>query len=157
MARKTEDFKKIISQNRRARYDYFIDDVLEAGIVLSGTEVKSLRCNAASITESYAEVKETELFLVNAYIPEYEKASTSNHYPRRPRKLLLHKRQIKKLLGLLKSKGTTLVPLSIYFNKQNRAKVELAVVRGKKLYDKRETIKQEDWKRQKARVMKGSN
>lgn len=155
MAKKVQDVIRTVAQNRKARYEYFIEDSFEVGIVLSGTEVKSLRNNAASIAESYAEEGEGEIYLVNAYIPEYEKGTSFNHSPRRPRKLLMHKRQIKKLLGLIKVKGVTLVPLSIYFNKRNLAKVELAVARGKKQHDKREAIKQADWNRQKARVMKG--
>lgn len=157
MAKKVQEQNRVVAQNRKARYEYFIDETLEAGIVLTGTEVKSVRNGGASITESYAEEDSGEIYLVNAYIPEYDKGTSFNHPPRRPRKLLLHKRQIKKLLGALKVKGTTLVPLSIYFNKKNIAKIELAVAHGKKQYDKREAIKQEDWKRQKARLLKGEN
>jgi SsrA-binding protein len=154
--RKPLDYKKNIAQNRRARYDYFIDEVLEVGIVLTGTEVKSLRKNEVSISESHAMVDNGEIFLVNANIPEYDKANQFNHYPRRPRKLLLRKKDIKKLIGLVQRKGCTLVPVSMYFNYKNLAKVELGVARGKKEHDKRETIKQADWQRQKARVLKGS-
>lgn len=156
MSKKPIEQKRMVALNRRARYDYFILETLEAGIVLSGSEVKSLRCNNTSITESHAYEEGGEVFLMNVHIPEYGKASHFSHYPKRPRKLLLHKREIKKIIGLLKTKGITLVPLSIYFNRKNLAKVELAVVKGKKEYDKRETIKAEEWKRQKARLMKGN-
>lgn len=152
--KKADNAVRLVAQNRKARYEYFIDDTLEAGIVLTGTEVKAIRNSQASITESYAEENHGEIFLVNAYIPEYDKGTSFNHVPRRARKLLLHRRQIKKLIGLLKVKGTSLVPLSLYFNKKNLLKVNLAIVRGKKQYDKREAIKQEDWKRQKARLLK---
>lgn len=150
MARKPANFKQIAAQNRKAHYDYFIDEVMEAGIVLTGTEVKSIRENKASINEAFAEVKDGEAYLINANIPEYNKVKFTTHYPRAPRKLLLHKKQIKKLIGYVQKKGFTLVPLSIYFNNTGRLKVELAVVRGKKDYDKRETIKQRDWDRRKA-------
>lgn len=155
MAHRPSNYKKNIAQNRRARYDYFLDEVMEAGIVLTGTEVKSLRNNEASIAESHAVVDGDEIYLVNANIPEYDKANRFNHYPRRPRKLLLRKKVIRRLIGLVQRKGCTLVPVSMYFNYKNIAKVELAVARGKKEHDKRETIKQADWKRQKARVLKG--
>lgn len=153
--KKNADYKKIIAHNRRVRYDYFIDEVIETGIVLTGSEVKSLRSNNASISESYADVEKGYIVLINAFIPEYKPAKFFSHEPRRTRKLLLHKKQIKKLIGLLKIKGMTLVPVSIYFNNKNLVKVELGVVRGKKEYDKRASLKEEDWKRQKARVMKG--
>lgn len=156
MVKKITDHMRTIAQNRRARYDYFILETFESGIVLSGSEVKSLRNSNISITESHAYEEGEEVFLINLHIPEYGKASHFSHYPKRPRKLLLHKKEIKKIIGLLKTKGITLVPLSIYFNKKNLAKIELAVVKGKKEYDKRETIKQEEWKRQKARLMKGN-
>ena len=153
--KKNADYKKIIAHNRRVRYDYFIDEVIETGIVLTGSEVKSLRSNNASISESYADVEKGCIVLINTFIPEYKPAKFFSHEPRRVRKLLLHKKQVKKLIGLLKIKGMTLVPVSIYFNNKNLVKVELGVVRGKKEYDKRASIKEDDWKRQKARVMKG--
>ena len=153
--KKNADYKKIIAHNRRVKYDYFIDEVIETGIVLTGSEVKSLRSNNASISESYADVEKGCIVLINAFIPEYKPAKFFTHEPRRVRKLLLHKKQVKKLIGLLKIKGMTLVPVSIYFNNKNLVKVELGVVRGKKEYDKRASIKEDDWKRQKARVMKG--
>lgn len=155
MARKPDDYKKVIVNNRKAKHDYFIDEVFEAGIVLVGSEVKSLRAHDVNINDAYVSHENGQIVLINAYIPEYDKANNYNHFPRRTRKLLLHKRQIKKLIGMLKTKGVTIVPLSIYFNHKNMAKVEIAVVRGKKEYDKREAIKQADWNREKARILKG--
>ncbi len=154
MAGRPSDYKKVIVHNRRAKYDYFIDEVFEAGIVLVGSEVKSLRANDVNINDAYVNHEDGQIVLINAYIPEYDKAQAFNHFPRRTRKLLLHKRQIKKLVGMLKTKGVTIVPISIYFNNKNIAKVEIALVRGKKEFDKRETIKQKDWNRQKARILK---
>lgn len=154
MARRPDDYKKIVAQNRKAKHDYFIDEVIEAGLVLVGTEAKSLRSHDVNINDAYATVEKGIPMLINAYIPEYKQANNFNHYSRRPRKLLLHAKQIRKLIGALKIQGTTIVPLSIYFNNKNIAKVEIAVVRGKKEYDKRETIKKEEWKREKARIMK---
>ncbi len=144
-----------VAQNRRARFDYFIEDVLEAGIILTGTEVKSLRLGQASVGESYATVKGSEIFLINVYIPEYTKAHVKmQHETRRPRKLLLHKNQMSKLIGAVQRKGTTLVPLSIYFTARGIAKVELGIATGKKQHDKRETEKKRDWQREKSRVMR---
>jgi SsrA-binding protein len=154
MAHKAQDYRKIITTNRRAKYDYFIDQELQAGIVLTGTEVKSLRNSTVSLNESYVEEFSGEMYLINCYIPEYVMANRYNHDPVRKRKLLLCKREIKKLTGLLRIKGVTIVPLVLYFNNRNLVKVDIAVVRGKKLYDKRESIKEKDWNRQKARVMK---
>ena len=145
---------KLIAENRKARHDFFIEDTLEAGIMLAGSEVKSLRDGQSNITESYAEMKEGELYLVNAYIPEYKQASQLNHETRRPRKLLLHKKEIDKLGGLIQRKGMTVVPLKLYFNSRGRAKVELGIAKGKKQHDKRETEKARDWNRQKARLMR---
>lgn len=146
---------KTVAQNRRARFDYFIDDVIEAGIILTGTEVKSLRLGQASINESYATVKGSEIVLVNAYIPEYTKAHAKlQHEVRRPRKLLLHKNEMSKLIGAVQRKGTTLVPLSVYFNVRGIAKVQLGIASGKKQHDKRETEKKRDWQREKSRVMR---
>jgi SsrA-binding protein len=146
---------KTVAQNRRARFDYFIEDVLEAGIMLTGTEVKSLRAGQASVNESYASVDGGALYLVNAYIPEYNKAHVKlQHEVRRPRKLLLHKNQLSKLIGAVQRKGTTLIPLSIYFNKRGIAKVELGIATGKKQHDKRETVKTRDWQREKSRLMR---
>lgn len=146
---------KTVAQNRKARHNYFIEDTMEAGIVLTGTEVKSLRGGQASINESYAGVKEGEIFLVNAYIPEYTKSNAKwQHEVRQPRKLLLHKNQIDKLIAAIQRKGVTIVPLSIFFNKRGLAKVLLGIAAGKKQQDKRDDIKKRDWQREKARVMR---
>ena len=157
MARPTPpafDKKKIVAENRRARYDYFIEDVYEAGIALTGTEVKSLRFGEGSIAESYAEVKNGEVWLVNANVPEFSHGNRHNHVPKRPRKLLLHEREIARLTGAVERKGMTLVPLSVYFNGRGRAKVELALARGKNNADKRQVTKDRDWQRDKARLMR---
>ena len=148
------DKQKIVADNRRARFDYAIDDVFEAGIALTGTEVKSLRFGDGSIGDSYAEVKNGEVWLINSHVPEFSHGNRFNHEPRRPRKLLLNSRQIRKLHGAVAREGMTLVPLSVYFNGRGRAKVELALAKGKKAHDKRETIKARDWKREAARIMK---
>jgi SsrA-binding protein len=145
---------KTVAENRRARFEYFIDAVYEAGIALTGTEVKSLRFGEGSIAESYAEVKDGQVWLVNANIPEFSHGNRFNHEPKRPRKLLLHEREINKLHGAVAREGMTLVPLSVYFNSRGRAKVELALAKGKKTHDKRETIKERDWKRDQARIMR---
>ncbi|WOE74469.1 SsrA-binding protein SmpB [Alterisphingorhabdus coralli] len=150
----TFDKAKTVAENRRARFDFAIDDVFEAGIALQGTEVKSLRFGEGSIAESYAEVKDGEVFLINANIPEFSHGNRFNHDPKRPRKLLLHEREINKMHGAVARKGMTLVPLSIYFNSRGRAKVELALAKGKKAPDKRATIKERDWKRQQGRLLK---
>ncbi|GIX20391.1 SsrA-binding protein SmpB [Erythrobacter cryptus] len=150
----TFDKQKIVAENRRARFDYHVEDVLEAGLMLQGTEVKALRAGEASIAESYAEVRDGEVWLVNANIPEYSHGNRLNHEPRRPRKLLLHAREVNRLLGAVERKGMTLVPLSIYFNRTGRAKVELALAKGKQTHDKRAAIKERDWKRDKARLMR---
>jgi SsrA-binding protein len=155
MSSKAPEIKKIVAQNRKARFNFSLEESFEAGIVLQGSEVKSLRAGHASIGESYAEIRGEEVFLINSNIPEYSQASHFTHYPARPRKLLLKKKQIRKLLGKIKQHGYTLVPLSVYFNQFNKAKVELALAKGKKNFDKRETIKQRDWERNKARVLKG--
>ena len=148
------DKKKVVAENRRARYDYAIDQVYEAGIALTGTEVKSLRFGEGSIAESYAEVKDGEVWLVNANIPEWSHGNRFNHEPKRPRKLLLHEREIARLHGAVERKGMTLVPLSVYFNSRGRAKVELALAKGKQTHDKRASIKERDWKRDQARIMR---
>ena len=145
------DKQKVVAENRRARFDYHIEDKFEAGLALQGTEVKALRAGEATIAESYAEVQDGEVWLINSNIPEYSHGNRQNHEPRRPRKLLLNARQIGKLFGAVERKGMTLVPLSIYFNGQGRAKVELALAKGKQAHDKRATIKDRDWKRDKAR------
>ena len=148
------DKKKVVAENRRARYDYAIETVYEAGIMLSGTEVKALRFGEGSIAESYAEVKGEEVWLINSTIPEYSHGNRENHEPKRPRKLLLHDREIGKMFGAVARQGLTLVPLSIYFNGRGRAKVELAIARGRKAHDKREHEKEKDWKREQGRIMR---
>ncbi len=148
------DKLKTVAENRRARFDYYIDDVLEAGIALTGTEVKSLRFGEGSIAESYAEVKGGEVWLINSNVPEFSHGNRHNHAPKRPRKLLLHAREVSKLTGLVERKGMTLVPLSVYFNSKGRAKVELALARGKNTADKRATIKERDWKREQGRLLR---
>jgi SsrA-binding protein len=148
------DKKKVVAENRRARFEYFIEDVYEAGIALTGTEVKSLRFGEGSIAESYAEVKNGEVFLINSNVPEFSHGNRYNHTPKRPRKLLLHEREIAKFTGAVERKGMTLVPLSVYFNSRGRAKVELALAKGKNVADKRATIKDRDWKREQARIMR---
>lgn len=145
---------KIVAENRRARFDFAINEVFEAGIVLQGTEVKSLRFGEGSIAESYAEVSEEQVWLVNSNIPEFSHGNRFNHEPKRPRKLLLNHREIAKLHGAVARKGMTLVPLSIYFNGQGRAKVELALAKGKNAQDKRDTTKEREWKREQGRLMK---
>ena len=154
MAKKKDDGTKIVADNRKARYAYAIDDTIEAGIMLVGSEVKSLRGGKSTISESYAYSKDGELWLVNAYIPEYTQASRFNHEPKRQRKLLVHKREIDKLAAATQREGMTLVPLRLYFNPKGVAKVELGIAKGKKLHDKRETEKQRDWQRDKARLMR---
>ncbi len=145
---------KTVAENRRARYDYAIDTVYEAGIALTGTEVKSLRFGEGSIAESYAEVKGGEIWLINANIPEFSHGNRFNHEPKRPRKLLLREREISKMHGAVARQGMTLVPLSIYFNARGRAKVELALAKGRKAHDKREYQAEKDWKREAGRIMK---
>lgn len=147
--------RKIIAQNRRARFDYFIDEVLETGIVLTGTEVKSLRLGRGSINESYAAIEQGELYLINGYVPEYDNAHKSlNHDPTRRRKLLVNRRQLNNLIGQTRQKGVTLVPMALYFSPRGLIKLELGLARGKKQHDKRESQKQQDWQREKARVMR---
>ncbi|MFT3965325.1 MAG: SsrA-binding protein SmpB [Sphingobium sp.] len=150
----TFDKVKTVAENRRARFDYFIDEVFEAGIALTGTEVKSLRFGEGSIVESYAEVRGEQVWLVNSNVPEFSHGNRFNHEPKRPRKLLLHAREIEKMHGAVARKGMTLVPLSIYFNGRGRAKVELALARGKNVQDKRDTIKERDWKREQSRLLR---
>ena len=140
--------------NRRARYDYLIEDTLEAGLVLHGTEVKSLRQGGASIAEAFADEQGGELFLVNANIPEYKASAHFNHEPRRPRKLLLHRKQMNRLMGAVKREGVTIVPLALYFNERGRAKVELGLATGKRKSDKRQAERDRDWQRSRARMMR---
>jgi SsrA-binding protein len=153
MAEKKTSFK-VVADNRKARFNYAIGDVYEAGIALTGTEIKSLRAGKATIAESYADARAGEIWLVNANIPEYLQAGRFNHAPKRPRKLLLHKRQIGKLAGAVEREGMTIVPLKLYFNDKGRAKIELAVARGKKLHDKRETERKRTWERERGRLMR---
>ena len=144
-----------VAQNRRARFDYFIDEQIEAGLVLKGTEVKSLRQGKASLSEAWAGPREGELWLNNCYIPEYDNSAKFNsHEARRPRKLLLHKREMNRLMGAAERQGVTIVPISIYFNERGIAKVMLGLARGKRQVDKRQTAKERDWQRQKGRVMR---
>ena len=151
---KTERKLRVVVDNRKARFHYFIDETFEAGLALTGTEVKSLRQGKAAIAESYADARGGEIWLINSNIPEYLQANRFNHAPKRPRKLLLHRRQINKLVGAVEREGMTLVPLKLYFNEKGQAKVELALARGKKLYDKRETQKKRSWERERGRLMR---
>ena len=157
MASNSSVSKKIIAVNRKARRDYKIEDTLEAGIILTGTEVKSLRLGRINIGDSYAAEKSGEIFLQNAHISEYFAGNIENHEPNRPRKLLLRSREIAKLIGTLRRGGITLVPLSLYFNPRGIAKVELAVASGKRKYDKRQTIKNRQWNRDKSRYVRRSS
>ena len=145
---------RIAADNRKARYNFEIVDAIEAGLVLTGTEVKALRGGKATIAESYATIENGELMLVNSYIPEYLQANRFNHEPKRPRKLLASKKQIARFAQAIEREGMTLIPLKVYFNEKGRAKIEVAIARGKKLHDKRETEKKRDWSREKARLMR---
>lgn len=151
---KAESAVRVVAQNRRARHNYTIEDTLEAGLVLTGSEVKALREGRGNIQESYATEQNGEIFLVNAYIPEYKQAGQFNHDPRRSRKLLLNRREIDRLTGAVQREGATMVPLKLYFNARGFAKVEIALARGKRQYDKREAEKKKDWDRQRARLMR---
>jgi SsrA-binding protein len=154
MAAKPERRFKVVADNRKARFNYEIGEHFEAGVALTGSEVKSLRAGKATIAESYADARDGEIWLVNSNIPEYLQAHRFNHAPKRPRKLLLHKRQIERLAGAVEREGMTIVPLKLYFNEKGRAKVEIALARGKKLHDKRETLKKRSWERDRARLMR---
>jgi SsrA-binding protein len=145
---------RLLADNRKARFNYEVREVFETGIVLTGTEVKSLRASKVTIGESYAGEYGGEIWLYNSHIPEYLQANRFNHDTKRPRKLLLHRRQINKLIGAIQREGMTLVPLKLFFDSHGRAKLELALARGKKLHDKRETEKKRDWDRAKARIMR---
>lgn len=157
MAKKKKSRDNIAAQNRKARHDYFIEDNFEAGIVLKGTEIKSIRNGRASIQESYASEEGGELFLVNAYIPEYQAGGRDQHETRRPRKLLLHKKELAKMFNAVNREGMTIIPLSLYFNKRGMLKVDLGLAKGKRQYDKRHTDKARDWKRDQGRIMRGKN
>jgi SsrA-binding protein len=145
---------KLIAENRRARFDYFLEQTFEAGLALTGSEVKSLRNGRANIAESYAAVEGDQIVLVNADIPPYAQANRFNHDPRRPRKLLLHRKEIARLIGAVQREGRTLVPTKLYWSDKGLAKLELALAKGKKVHDKRETAAERDWQRDKARLMK---
>lgn len=155
MAANSEGGRRLVAENRKARFEYFITDTYEAGIALTGTEVKSLRQGQANITESYAALENGGLALINAYIPEYRLAGPFyNHEPRRPRRLLMKKRELHKLAIAVERQGMTLVPLELYFNERGRAKLKLALAQGKKVHDRREAVAKRDWQRQKARLMR---
>lgn len=154
MAVKSDPNSKLVAENRRARYNYFIEDDLEAGIMLEGSEVKSLRTGRANIAESYATVENGELWLINGYIPAYEQARSFGHDERRRRKLLVNKRELARLWQGIGREGMTLVPLRMYFNAKGRAKLLLGIAKGKKMVDKRETEKKRDWQRQKSRLLR---
>lgn len=154
MSAREKDGRKIVAENRRARHEYFIEDVIEAGLVLTGTEVKALREGKANIAESYASPEDGAIWLINANIPEYSAGNRENHEPKRKRKLLLHKREIARLAQAVERKGYTLTPLRLYFNDRGRAKLEIGLAQGKKLHDKRETSKDRDWSRQKQRLLR---
>jgi SsrA-binding protein len=154
MAAKPDRKLKVVADNRRARFNYEIGETFEAGIALTGTEVKALRGGKATIAESYADSRGGELWLINANIPEYLQGGRFNHAPKRPRRLLLHKRQIDKLSGAVDREGMTIVPLKLYFNEKGRAKLEIAVAKGKKLHDKRETDRKRSWDRERSRLLR---
>jgi SsrA-binding protein len=145
---------KVVADNRKARFNYEIGETFEAGVALTGSEVKSLRAGKATIAEAYADARGGEMWLINANIPEYSQAGRDNHAPKRPRKLLLHKRQINKLIGAVERQGFTVVPLKLYFNARGRAKIEVALARGKKLHDKRDTLKKRSWDRERGRLLR---
>jgi len=154
MAARPERRFKVVADNRKARFNYEIGETYEAGIALTGSEVKSLRAGKAAIAESYADARDGEIWLINSNIPEYLQAHRFNHSPKRPRKLLLHARQINKLAGAVEREGMTIVPLKLYFNEKGRAKLEIALARGKKVYDKRQTEKKRSWERERGRLMR---
>ena len=147
---------KVIARNRKAAFNYFFEDKFEAGIVLKGSEVKALREGKVNIEDSHADYSGGNLMLFNSHIQEYDKASNFNHSTRRPRALLMHKQEVRKIVGKIKIKGYTLIVISMYFNEKNKVKLELAIAKGKKLHDKRETIKEKDWQRTQSRVMRGA-
>ena len=153
MAKKPEPGQTVVAQNRKARHNYFIEETFEAGLSLTGTEVKSLRGGRSTIAESYVSAIEGEAWLLNATIPVYAGGNRNNHEPRRPRKLLLHRSQVNKLIGAIQRQGRTVVPLMVYFNEKGRAKLEIALALGKKAHDKRATIKERDWQRQRSRLL----
>jgi len=153
LAKKPEPGQTVVAQNRKARHNYFIEETFEAGLSLTGTEVKSLRGGRSTIAESYVTATDGEAWLVNATIPVYSGGNRNNHEPRRPRKLLLHRSQVNKLIGAIQRQGRTVVPLQVYFNERGLAKLEIALALGKKAHDKRATIKERDWQRQRSRLL----
>ena len=153
MVKKPDLDRKVVAQNRKARFNYFIEETFEAGLQLTGTEVKSLRGGRSTIAESYVTEDGGEAWLVNANIPLYSAGNRYNHEPKRARKLLLHRAQINKLIGAIQREGRTVVPLQVYFNEKGRAKIEIALAKGKQAHDKRQTIKDRDWQRQRSRLM----
>lgn len=153
MAKKPDLDRTVVAQNRKARFDYFIEETFEAGLQLTGTEVKSLRGGRSTIAESYVTEDGGEAWLVNANIPLYASGNRYNHEPKRARKLLLHRAQINKLIGAIQREGRTVVPLQVYFNERGRAKIEIALAKGKQAHDKRQTIKDRDWQRQRSRLL----
>ncbi|MEM1288875.1 MAG: SsrA-binding protein SmpB [Pseudomonadota bacterium] len=146
--------RRTVAENRKARFNYEFIETFEAGLQLTGTEVKALRDGKAMIAESYASAEGDEIFLINAHIPEYLQGNRNNHEPKRPRRLLLHRRQINRLIGATQREGMTLIPTRLYFNDRGRAKLEVALARGKKIHDKRQTQKDRDWQRDKARLLR---
>ena len=155
MARKKDEpERRVVADNRKARHAYAIESTLETGLALMGSEVKALRSGRATIAESYAQAKDGEIFLINSYIPEYAMANRFNHEPRRPRKVLVHKKEGRRLAAAVQREGMTLIPLRVYFNVKGVAKLELGVARGKKLHDKRETLKKRDWGRERGRLLR---
>jgi len=157
MVRKKKLNENVASRNRKARYNYFIQENIEAGIILRGTEIKSIRNGHASIEEAYASEEHGELYLINAYIPEYQSGGREQHETRRARKLLLHKKELKKMVSAVNREGMAIVPLSLYFNKRGLLKVDLGLAKGKRVVDKRQTIKERDWKRQQGRLLRQRN
>jgi SsrA-binding protein len=153
--KKEEPERRVVADNRKARHAYSIESSLEAGVMLMGSEVKALRSGRATIAESYAQAKDGEIFLINAHIPEYTMANRFNHEPRRPRKLLVHKKEARRLAAAIQREGMTLVPLRMYFTSKGIAKLELGIAKGKKLHDKRESEKARDWERSRARLLRG--
>jgi SsrA-binding protein len=152
--KKEEPERRVVADNRKARYAYAIDSTFEAGLVLMGSEVKALRTGKATIGESYAQAKDGEIFLINAYIPEYTMANRFNHEPRRPRKVLVRKTEARRLAAAVQREGMTLIPLRVYFTARGIAKIELGIAKGKKLHDKRQSEKARDWARDKARLLR---
>ena len=154
MAPRPQSKAKVIAENRRARFDYFLEDNIEAGIQLLGTEIKALRDGRANIAESYVSPEGRDLVLINADIPPYKQANRFNHEPRRPRRLLLHRKQIDRMIGAVQRDGQTIIPVRLYLNEAGKAKIEIAMAKGKKLHDKREASAERDWQRDKARLLR---